>query len=138
VAETVPAGWNLTGATCSDGSNPSSINLGVGEVVTCTFNNTKLATLTVVKAGTGSGTVTSSPAGIDCGSNCSNDFTYNTVVTLTATADTGSTFTGWTGAGCTGTGTCVVTMDAARSVTATFTTIPQTYMLYLPLVFRNP
>jgi hypothetical protein len=32
----------------------------------------------------------------------------------------------------------VVTMDAARSVTATFTTIPQTYMLYLPLVFRNP
>ena len=44
------------------------------------------------------------------------------MVTLTATATAGSAFAGWSGSGCSGTGTCVVTMSAARSVTATFTT----------------
>ena len=60
-------------------------------------------TLTVVKAGTGSGTVTSSPAGITCGSTCSALFASGTSVTLTATADSGSTFAGWSGEGCSGT-----------------------------------
>ena len=41
VSETVPAGWDLTSATCSDGSNPASINLAAGETVTCTFTNTQ-------------------------------------------------------------------------------------------------
>ena len=75
--------------------------------------------LTVSKAGSGSGSVTSSPAGIDCGATCSASFAQGTSVTLTATADAGSTFTGWSGA-CTGTGTCVLTMDTDHSVTATF------------------
>jgi uncharacterized repeat protein (TIGR01451 family) len=49
-AETsVPAGWDLTSATCSDGSSPGSISLGAGETVTCTFTNTKRATLVVYK-----------------------------------------------------------------------------------------
>jgi hypothetical protein len=82
-------------------------------------------TLTVTKAGSGSGTVTSSPAGIDCGSTCSADFTSGQVVTLTATADAGSTFTGW-GGDCTGSGPCVVTMDQDRAVTATFDIAPAT------------
>jgi subtilase family serine protease len=73
----------------------------------------------VSKAGTGSGTVVSSPTGIDCGAACSASFADGTVVTLTAAPATGSSFTGWSGA-CTGTGTCSVTMDAAKSVTATF------------------
>ena len=76
-------------------------------------------TLTVNKSGTGSGTVTS-PGGINCGSTCSYDFAYNTVVTLTATPTPPSTFGGWSGAGCSGTGTCIVTMSTAQSVTATF------------------
>jgi uncharacterized repeat protein (TIGR01451 family)/uncharacterized repeat protein (TIGR02543 family) len=76
-------------------------------------------TLTVTKAGSGSGTVTSSPAGIDCGTTCSSSFPNGTMVTLTATADAGSTFTGWAG-DCSGTGPCVVTMDQDRTVTATF------------------
>jgi hypothetical protein len=46
-------------------------------------------------------------------------------VTLTPTADAGSTFTGWSGA-CTGTGTCTVTMDQDRAVTATFDVAAQT------------
>ena len=71
--------------------------------------------------GTGSGTVTSTPAGIDCGTDCSESYDYGTEVTLSAVAATGSTFAGWSGANCSGTGSCVVTMDAAKSVTATFT-----------------
>ena len=80
--------------------------------------------LTVNKSGTGTGGVTSSPAGIDCGATCSHQFAENTMVTLTATADAGSTFGGWSGEGCSGTGTCSVTMSQARSVTATFTLNP--------------
>ena len=68
----------------------------------------------------GDGLVTSTPAGIDCGATCGASYDYNQLVTLTAAATVGSTFTGWTGA-CTGTGSCVVTMDAAKAVTATFT-----------------
>jgi hypothetical protein len=76
-------------------------------------------TLTVSKSGNGSGTVSSIPAGIDCGSTCSYDFDYGTSVTLSAAAASDSTFTGWSGA-CSGTGTCTLTMDAAKSVTASF------------------
>jgi DNA-binding beta-propeller fold protein YncE len=77
-------------------------------------------TLTVSQAGTGTGSVTSSPAGINCPGDCSEAYTTGTMVNLTATPDGGSTFTGWSGA-CTGTGACQVTMNAAASVTATFT-----------------
>jgi PASTA domain/Divergent InlB B-repeat domain/WD40-like Beta Propeller Repeat len=76
--------------------------------------------LTVVNAGTGSGKVTSKPVGISCGLNCKHAFRVNTVVTLTASAKAGSTFTGWSGA-CTGSRTCIVTLSAAKHVKATFT-----------------
>jgi len=76
--------------------------------------------LSLTKAGTGSGTVTSNPSGISCGSTCSASYNSGTSVILAAAAATGSTFTGWGGA-CSGTGTCTVSMSAARSVTATFT-----------------
>ena len=80
--------------------------------------------LTVSKSGSGGGTVTSSPAGITCGSDCSEAYASGTSVTLTAAAASGSTFAGWSGA-CTGSGACTVTMSAARSVTAAFnSTIP--------------
>jgi hypothetical protein len=80
-------------------------------------------TLTVSRNGSGTGTVTSSPAGINCGTTCSAFYSEGTTVTLTPTADAGSSFTGWSGA-CSGTGACIVTMDQARSVTATFDLIP--------------
>jgi len=79
-----------------------------------------LYTLTVVKPGTGSGTVTSSPAGINCGDDCSETYSKVQKVKLTAKADTDSTFTGWSGGGCSGTKTCTVTVDAAITVTADF------------------
>jgi hypothetical protein len=68
-------------------------------------------TLSVNRAGTGSGTVTSNPTG--------STFNVGTQVTLTAAPDAGSTFTGWSGA-CSGTGTCTVVMNANVSVTASF------------------
>ncbi len=77
--------------------------------------------LTVSKSGTG--TVTSSPAGINCGIDCTESFASGTVATLTATPGTGYTFSGWSG-DCAGTGTCTVTMSAARNVIATFTATP--------------
>lgn len=76
--------------------------------------------LSVGRAGTGTGTVVSSPAGISCGGTCSSSFAAGTVVTLTASAGTGSTFAGWSGAGCSGAGACTITVNAAQSVTATF------------------
>jgi YVTN family beta-propeller protein len=82
-----------------------------------------MRTLTVAKAGAGAGSITSAPGGIDCGSACSASFADGTSVTLTASAASSSTFSGWSGA-CTGTGACNVTMDAARSVTATFALAP--------------
>ena len=80
--------------------------------------------LSVTKNGTGAGTVTSSPAGIACGTDCGETLPVGTPVTLTATAATGSVFVGWSGA-CGGTAaTCTWTMSAATAVTATFNTTP--------------
>jgi PKD repeat protein len=82
--------------------------------------------LTVTKQGTGSGVVTSTPAGLACGFTCQASFDPGAAVTLTAAPDAGSVFTGWSG-DCTGTGACQVTLDQARAVTAAFT--PTTFPL---------
>jgi Subtilase family/Divergent InlB B-repeat domain/PASTA domain len=79
------------------------------------------AQLCVTRSGTGSGSVTSSPAGIDCGATCVTTVTPGTSTTLTASPAAGSTFTGWSGA-CTGTGACTVSPTAAADVIATFRT----------------
>ncbi len=76
-------------------------------------------TLSLSKSGSGFGVVASIPSGINCGGDCAEDYIQNTQVTLTATPDLGSVFTGWSG-GCSGTGVCQVTMSAAQSVTAAF------------------
>ncbi len=109
-------GW--TGAGCT-GTGACTITMTAATTVTATFTLQSF-TLAVTRAGNGSGSVTSSPAGIACGSACSDLLDYGTSVTLSATASAGSMFTGWGGA-CTGSGPCVVAMTAARSVTATFT-----------------
>ena len=77
-------------------------------------------TLSVIKAGLGRdlGDVSSSPAGISCGTSCSADFTADTVVTLTASP--ASLFTDWSGCDTVAGTACTVTMRSARSVTATF------------------
>jgi peptidoglycan/xylan/chitin deacetylase (PgdA/CDA1 family) len=88
-------------------------------------------TLTVAK--TGSGTVTSSPAGITCGpaATCAAKFEKGESVTLSAATDTGSTFGGWSGGGCTGTAaTCVVTVSADTTVTVAFNAIHPTLRVF--------
>ena len=76
--------------------------------------------LTVAPSGTGSGTITSDPIGIACGADCSEEYNRGVVVTLTASPSGSSNFAGWSGGGCSGVGTCVVSMTAATAVTATF------------------
>jgi hypothetical protein len=110
-------GW---GGACS-GTGGCSVTMDRVRSVTATFLATVPAfDLAVTRDGTGTGTVTSSPAGIDCGTVCSASFAPGTAVGLTAAADAGSRFAGWGGA-CSGTAsTCIVAMTAPQSVTATF------------------
>jgi hypothetical protein len=80
------------------------------------------AWLSVNEDGTGSGRVTGS--GIDCPGSCTRNTVIQYPVTLTATPAAGSTFTGWTGGGCTGTSPCTVTVNGDTNVNATFTKTP--------------
>ncbi|MFZ1640435.1 MAG: Calx-beta domain-containing protein [Candidatus Contendobacter sp.] len=105
-------GGTLAGSTYTTG--PITADCTVGASFRATVN-----TLTVTLAGAGSGTVTSVPAGITCGADCTETYPVGAVVTLTAAPDASSTFLGWSGA-CIGTGSCTVTMDAVRKVTALF------------------
>ena len=76
-------------------------------------------TLTVSKSGSGS--VASSPSGINCGTTCSASYVSGTSVTLTASPASGYSFSGWSGA-CSGSNaSCTVSMTQARSVSASFT-----------------
>ncbi|MBI3608632.1 MAG: IPT/TIG domain-containing protein, partial [Nitrospirae bacterium] len=113
------AGW--AGAGCA-GTGPCVVTIDAAQAVTATFTRIQYV-LDVTKTGTGGGTVTSASGTITCGSTCSAPFDAGSSVTLTAAPDATSTFAGWVGAGCTGTGTCVVPMTAAQTVTATFTRI---------------
>jgi phospholipase C len=75
--------------------------------------------ITVTVSGTGSGVVTSTPAGINCGTTCSATFNRGTSVQLAAAPSAGSTFNGWSG-GCSGAANCSVTLNGAASITASF------------------
>ncbi len=112
-------GWS--GGGCS-GTGVCTVTMNAATSVTATFARIPYA-LTTAKGGSGNGIVTSTPAGVNCGATCSALFDYGTVVTLTATADGSSTFAGWSGGGCSGTGTCAVTVTAATMVTAIFDSI---------------
>jgi len=107
-----------------------------GKTTTCTVQMTAATTVTATFAGggtgstfplsvlvTGNGTVTSNPTGISCSANggtCSQSFTANSIVTLTAAPASGATFQGWSGACLGTTTTCAVPMNAAKSANATF------------------
>jgi len=115
-AGSVFSGWN--GGNCV---GTGICQLTVDATVTATFSPAPppgTFTLVIAKVGTGSGTVISSPAGVDCGGICSGIFLDGTVVTLTAINNPGSIFAGWSGGGCTGVGTCIT--DTAATVKATF------------------
>jgi Divergent InlB B-repeat domain len=106
-------GWS--GGACS-GTGTCTVALTSATQVTADF--VQEVQISVAKSGSGSGTVTSSPAGIDCGTTCSANLSGS--VTLTATPAADSVFVGWSGGGCSGTGPCTVTVDGAVQVTASF------------------
>ena len=107
------AGWS---GACTGSNTTCTLTINGARSVTATF--TKKPVLDVTKMGTGGGTVTSSPAGINCGTDCNEPYDQGTSVTLTANPNGTSTFGGWGGA-CSGM-TCTVMMNASKSVTATF------------------
>ncbi len=111
------AGWS---GACT-GTSGCTVSMTQARSVTVTFNMVTPTSfpLAVTRAGTGSGTVTSNPAGINCGTACTANYNSGASVTLAAAAAGGSTFAGWNGA-CTGTGPCTLSITAARNVTATF------------------
>lgn len=106
-------GW---GGACS-GVGSCILEMKADKQVTANFTG---ALVTISKSGSGTGTITSSPPGISCGSACSATFPAGSTVTLTETADQGSVFDGWGGV-CTGTaGSCNVTITQNQTVNATF------------------
>ncbi len=111
------AGW---GGACVNPTGPCTVTVTSDTSIAASFVLDNFS-LVVTPAGNGSGTVTSNPTGITCGTTCSHTYTANQTVTLTAAPATSSTFAGWSGGGCTGTGTCTVTIDGSKTVTPTFT-----------------
>ena len=95
-------------------TDPGAINLGKAF-----YQVTNVFPLSVSQTGLGTGSINSSPAGIDCGTDCTENYSPGAAITLSANPGTNSLFTGWGGA-CTGTGSCIVTMNAAKSVSADF------------------
>ncbi len=115
-------GWSGN-SDCADGL----VTMDSSKTCTATFNaaaqtftlNVSIAK-TISSDGTGNGIVTSNPAGINCGSDCSESYTSGTVITLSALPAVGSTFSGWSGSGCSNGS---VTMNNNKNCTATFSAV---------------
>jgi hypothetical protein len=110
-------GWS---GACPGMAATCALTLSADQSVTATFAAAPLSALSVSLAGNDGGSVTSTPAGINCGNVCSSSFITGTKIALTATPNATSNFTGWSGA-CSGAGSCNVTLNATASVNATFT-----------------
>jgi hypothetical protein len=107
-------GWS---GACK-GSDVCTLVLDADQTVVAHFDRATQG-LRVAKSGTGTGRVSSSPSGIDCGSACTGSFAPGSDITLRAWPDANSTFTGWSGL-CQGTEDCTIHLSAAGSATASF------------------
>jgi len=107
---------SVSTGTSSDYSSTTGNRWGVDFAnITCGSS-----TLNIIKSTAGSGTVTSTPAGISCGTTCTSSFASPSSISLNAVASAGYAFTGWSGGGCSGSGGCIVNLAANSNVTATF------------------
>jgi uncharacterized repeat protein (TIGR02543 family) len=113
-----PATLALAGDVNRDGKIGAPEGMYILQILSA-LRETSLPNLTVVKSGNGTGTITSTPAGITCGSDCSETYTVATSLKLTAIPDSGSTFGGWVGS-CSGSGSCMLTVDNVQTVGALF------------------
>jgi len=121
VANSIFKEWS---GACSGTSATTSVTMEAAKTCTATFEPDKQSSpsypLTITLQGEGEGKVASTPTGIECGTDCTEDYASGTQVTLTATANANATFKEWSG-DCAGTTASVsVTMDAAKTCTATF------------------
>ena len=108
-----------SGGGCS-GTGSCTVPMTGDTTVTATFAVAVALTVTKTGAGTGAVTSTTPPGTINCGGDCTETVVSGTVMTLTASASVGSAFGGWSGGGCSGTGTCSVTLTADTTVSADF------------------
>jgi hypothetical protein len=124
-ADSLFAGWS---GACS-GTGACTVSMSEARSVTATFEPAPgQHELVVTKSGAGAGTV--SGPGIDCGTDCQERYSEGSVVVMTATAPAGSTFDGWTGACTSMRRTCQVTMNQAKSLTASFIQTPASAQIY--------
>jgi hypothetical protein len=122
VVKAVPDSHSAFASWAGCDSEPGTGKCGIEGIsadrtVTATFTIVT-HTLTVNKSGSGGGSVSCN------GGACASSYADGTTVTLSASADAGSTFPGWSGGGCSGTGNCVVTINSDTTVTATFDANP--------------
>jgi Divergent InlB B-repeat domain len=106
--------------------NECKVTMSAAKAVTATYQvepGSSLYTVSVQKTGTGQGTVTSSPSGIDCGASCSAEVLSKFPLALTAVPAAGSVFDHWSGGGCTGAGACEKKITGSRTVKAVFTAV---------------
>jgi subtilisin family serine protease len=116
------AAFSHWSGACFGFANTCTVTMDAAKFATAHFTSSHptAVEVTVDKNGDGSGRVVSSPGGILCGSDCTESFQINSIVELTATADAGSEFVGWTGACNHAANPCTVITNEAKSVTATF------------------
>jgi uncharacterized repeat protein (TIGR02543 family) len=121
------AGW---GGACS-GQGTCTLTITSNQTATANFaqipSGNPLLTITV----TGGGTVATNPSGLTCSTTCSYPFPTGTAVSLIPSVNVGQTFMGWTGEGCIGRSSCLITMDSPKTVGATF---QNTYTLIMPAI----
>ena len=106
-------GWS---GDCAGTAKTCAVSMTTTKNVTANF--VPAYTLSVTRSG--SGTVTSTPTGISCGSTCAAPFVKNSTVTLTANPANGWQFISWGGCTAVNGATCTVSLTAAKTVTATF------------------
>lgn len=115
------AGWS---GACTGSANSCTVTVDQARSVGASFTPISGTSFALNLAVSGNGSVTSNPAGINCGSTCSANFAAGTAVTLTATPAAGQQFSGWGGA-CSGTQpTCALQLTQLRTVQAVFAVIP--------------
>lgn len=121
------AGWTVTGAEPCPGKGSCTVLMSKDVAVTAQFEEPVQRALTVGLSGSGQGTVTSEPTGIECPGSCEEHFAQGRLVTLTATPAPHSRFAEWLGVACDESTqrTCQITMSQAESITAKFEPIPQ-------------
>lgn len=110
------AGW---GGACAGTLDTCSITLAADTAVDVGFSRI-MHTVTVTPSGNGTGSVSSSPTGISCPGTCTMMVPWGTQLSLAASPTAPSTFVGWSGGGCTGTGACAMTVTSDVAIGAAF------------------